>query len=71
MAPWAPALVAQGAAPLKVAAASPVRPPPPSLQLGRWFGAGLDFELSSRLSRGGRGRKLPTLGSGGILTVRL
>lgn len=53
VAPWARALVAQGAAPLKVAAASPARPPPPSLHQGRWFGAGLDFELSSPLFRGG------------------
>lgn len=54
MAQWARALVAQGAARLKVAAVSPARPLPPSLQLGRWFGAGLDFELSSPLPRGAR-----------------
>ena len=54
VAQWARALVAQGAAPLKVAAVSPARPIPPSLHLGRWFGAGLDFELSSPLPWGAR-----------------
>ena len=71
MAPWARALVAQGAAPLKVAAASPARPPPPSLQLGGGSEPGWILNSPRLFSAGGRGQKLPTFGSAGFLTVRL